>query len=292
MITYNHEPYIAQAIEGVLMQKTAFPIELIIGEDCSTDRTRDIVLNYQRNYPEIIRVITSDKNIGMRNNGLRTSKACRGRYMAFCEGDDFWLHPLKLQKQVDLMEANGLALCVHSADYLNPDNQIETKHPLPSSSIVSPEEIIKKSGGFFATGSYVFRKESILPLPDWFFSVTPVGDYYLTILAANNGPVYFLKESMCVYRVISLGSWSSQYKSMEWHDKFYYRHIQSLTEFNKMTGKKYDKAITFKMKQLLADNIRAYAKFDKIKALRLFILNFFKIDFMNKIVILNRIFFR
>jgi len=104
MITYNHAPYIAQAIEGVLQQKTNFPIELVIGEDYSTDGTREIVFKYQEKYPDIIRVITSDKNVGMRKNGYRTMKACRGKYIAFCEGDDYWHHPDKLQKQVDYME--------------------------------------------------------------------------------------------------------------------------------------------------------------------------------------------
>jgi glycosyltransferase involved in cell wall biosynthesis len=115
MITYNHEPYIAQAIEGVLiMQETDFPIELVIGEDCSNDRTRDIVLDYQKKYPEIIRVITSDKNVGANKNSKRTFKACRGKYLAFCEGDDYWHHPQKLQKQVDYLEAHPEVGLVHS----------------------------------------------------------------------------------------------------------------------------------------------------------------------------------
>jgi len=114
MITYNHEPFIAQAIEGVLMQKTDFPIELIIGEDCSTDRTREIVVDYQKKHPDIIRVIISDKNVGMHKNGQRSEKVCRGKYIAYCEGDDYWIEPLKLQKQVDFLEANPDYGMVHS----------------------------------------------------------------------------------------------------------------------------------------------------------------------------------
>lgn len=114
MITYNHEPYIAQAIEGVLMQETDFPIELIIGEDCSTDRTREIVLDYQKKYPDIIRVITSGHNIGARKNSLRTNKACHGTYIAYCEGDDYWIDPKKLQKQVNFLGNNPDYGLVHS----------------------------------------------------------------------------------------------------------------------------------------------------------------------------------
>jgi len=106
MLTYNHAPYIAQAIEGVLQQKTNFLFELVIGEDCSTDGTREIVFEYQKKYPDIIRVITSDRNIGGRKNSYRATKACRGKYVAFCEGDDYWHHAGKLQKQVDYMESH------------------------------------------------------------------------------------------------------------------------------------------------------------------------------------------
>ena len=116
MITYNHEPYIAQAIEGVLGQETSFPFELVIGEDCSTDGTREIVFDYQKKYPDIIRVITSDKNVGARKNGLRTEKACRGKYIAYCEGDDYWHHPQKLEKQVDYLERHPECGLIHS-DY-------------------------------------------------------------------------------------------------------------------------------------------------------------------------------
>ena len=114
MITYNHEPYIAQAIDGVLMQETDFPIELIIGEDCSTDRTREIVLEYQKKHPDIIRVITSDKNVGMHKNAHRTEKACRGKYIAFCEGDDYWIDPLKLQHHVEFLKKNQDYGMVHT----------------------------------------------------------------------------------------------------------------------------------------------------------------------------------
>ena len=115
MITYNHELYIAQAIEGVLMQQTDFPIELIIGEDCSTDRTRGIVLEYQKKHPDIIRIITSEHNVGAIKNGIRTSTATKGKYIAFCEGDDYWTDPLKLEKQVDFLEASPDYGLVHSA---------------------------------------------------------------------------------------------------------------------------------------------------------------------------------
>ena len=128
MITYNHEPYIDQAIEGVLMQETDFPIELVIGEDCSTDRTREIVLEYQEKHPDLIRVITSDKNVGAHKNSWRTENSCRGKYIAFCEGDDYWHHSRKLQMQVDYLESHPECGLVHGgADMFH----VETGRRMP-----------------------------------------------------------------------------------------------------------------------------------------------------------------
>ena len=113
MSTYNHEPYISQAIEGVLMQEINFRIELVIGEDCSMDRTREIVLAYQRKRPDIIRVVAWDKNTGCRRNSRKVNELLRGKYFAFCNGDDCWTHPKKLQMQVDIMEADPEVGLVH-----------------------------------------------------------------------------------------------------------------------------------------------------------------------------------
>lgn len=103
-ITYNHEPYIRKCIEGVLMQQVNFPIEFIIAEDCSTDGTLTICKEYAEKYPDLIQLITSDNNVGAIANERRAMKAAKGKYIAFCEGDDYWTDPLKLQKQVDFLE--------------------------------------------------------------------------------------------------------------------------------------------------------------------------------------------
>ncbi len=106
MITYNHGNFIAQAIEGVLMQQTNFSVELVIGEDCSTDNTRQVCLEYKEKYPDRIKLVLSEKNLGVGKNGLNTFAACLGKYIAICEGDDYWTDPLKLQKQVDFLESH------------------------------------------------------------------------------------------------------------------------------------------------------------------------------------------
>jgi len=101
MITYNHEPFIRQCIDGVLMQKTNFPFFLVIGEDYSTDNTRGVCEDYFHLYPQQIKLLPSDRNLGIIPNFIRTIEACDSKYIAFCEGDDYWTDPLKLQKQVD-----------------------------------------------------------------------------------------------------------------------------------------------------------------------------------------------
>jgi len=114
MITYNHESFIAEAIEGVLMQKTNFDFKLIISEDFSTDRTLEICKEYKEKYPERLELITSDKNIGMIPNFIRAINSCTGKYIALCEGDDYWTDQYKLQKQVDFLETNTNFVLIHT----------------------------------------------------------------------------------------------------------------------------------------------------------------------------------
>lgn len=105
-ITYNHEKYIAQALDSFLMQETTFPVEIVVGEDCSSDNTLSVVEGYRNKFPEIIKVIASQSNGGAVENFRRTLKACKGKYIAICEGDDYWTDNQKLQIQVEFLEAN------------------------------------------------------------------------------------------------------------------------------------------------------------------------------------------
>lgn len=114
MITYNHGQYLADAIEGVIAQQTDFPIELLIGEDCSTDNTREVALDYQRRYPQLIRVVFSEKNVGAALNFKRIAIEARGEYAALCEGDDWWCNPKKLQLQIELFKSDPVIGAVHA----------------------------------------------------------------------------------------------------------------------------------------------------------------------------------
>lgn len=114
VMTYNHELFIEQSLEGILMQKTNFDVEIVVGEDCSTDNTRKIVLNYANKYPGKFKLLLHKQNIGALANQNAVFQSCTGKYIAFCEGDDYWTDPLKLQKQVDFLEANEDYGLVHT----------------------------------------------------------------------------------------------------------------------------------------------------------------------------------
>src|SRR3990167_1123773 len=201
MVTYNHEKYIAQAIESVLMQKTNFDYELVIGEDCSTDKTKKIIIKYQKRYPKIIRIILNKKNLGAGLNFVQILEACKGEYIALLDGDDYWTDPVKLQKQVDFLDNNPYySISSHNVYVIqegSKDKPVEwlgKKHRETS----TLEDILEfGSGG--ATCSLVFRRKSLMPLPKWYYSL-PGGDWALQILCTIHGKMYYFNEIMGVYQ--------------------------------------------------------------------------------------------
>jgi len=209
MITYNHEPFIAQAIEGVLMQKTNFKYELVIGEDCSTDNTRKICEEYAHNYPDIIRLLPSEKNLGMFANGTRTMKACmNGKYIALCEGDDYWTDPNKLQKQVDFMESNKcVSLCYHKV--LIPNKKIDHKKFTIQNSV---------STTFIPTSSILIRNNNLIIKNFIYHSKSIIsGDQFLFYLCSFVGEIKFMNFIGGIYNQNQQGiSSKTGIRSMEW----------------------------------------------------------------------------
>ncbi|HCB62179.1 MAG: hypothetical protein A2W93_10770 [Bacteroidetes bacterium GWF2_43_63] len=210
MITYNHEKYISQAIEGILMQHTSFPIELVIGEDCSTDQTRKICKWYQEKYPDIIKLLLPENNLGMMPNFLATLKACNGKYIALCEGDDYWSDPLKLQKQIDFLEKNtDYSICFHKMKIIGKTNESNKcyTNSFISDMTMSIEDLAK--GNFIFSASCVFRnlrQNDIFRIDE----SSPVGDYVLFMNCAKFGKIMYLNQTMAVYRIHDGGIWSSK----------------------------------------------------------------------------------
>lgn len=203
MLTYNHENYIREAIEGVLMQKTDFPIELIIGEDCSTDNTRKIVIEYANKFPNIIKAQLHEKNRGMQNNFITIFEEACGKYIALCEGDDYWTDDCKLQKQFDFLEANNdYAICFHKVKVLEKNELLNCLITEDRYDSINEEPITTKhlleAGNFIHTPSVVFR--NVLREFPFEFLHSPVGDYFLYIMLSQHGYIKRLDDVMAVYR--------------------------------------------------------------------------------------------
>jgi len=210
IITYNQEQYIKQTIECALAQKVDFDYEIVIGEDCSTDRTREICLHYQEKYPDIIRVITSDKNVGLLDNWYRSVKSAKGKYIAVCAGDDFWHDTDKTQKQVSFLENNPKYGMVHSdADILKVDEGRLIKNFHKSFKVIydnNSDDILT----LLFTGRYsvvactsVFRKEYF----DSYFNINELKkngilmeDMPLWIIIAAHSKIFYMPESLIVHR--------------------------------------------------------------------------------------------
>jgi len=210
MITYNHERFIAEAIEGVLMQQTDFAVELVIGEDCSTDGTRAIVRRYGERYPERIRLLLPERNLGARTNALATLNACRGRYIAVCEGDDYWTDPTKLQKQVDLLEAHPeWSLNFHRVLVVYEDGSSSSRElgPEQRKEVYSLEDYLRTN--LMQTASIVFRRDALVDFPEWYYRAQ-IGDWAMVTLLAQHGDMGYIDEVMSVYRKHIGGIWSGQ----------------------------------------------------------------------------------
>lgn len=206
--TYNHAPFIAQAVESVAMQKTTFPIKMIIGEDCSTDETRAVLLQLKQKYPDLLDLRLREVNYGRRRNFVDLFYACKADYVALLEGDDFWTSPDKLQKQVDFMEQNqDCAIIFHPIDRLEGNGQKFDFCPPIFKEKYDLTDLLK--GNFIGTCSVMYRRQLVPQLPDW-FNVVSAGDYPLHILYATQGKIGFLPEKMATYRIHDGGVWSSQ----------------------------------------------------------------------------------
>ena len=209
MITYNHEKYLAQAIESVLMQQTSFPIELVIGEDCSTDNTRQIVKRYAESHPDIVCPLLHENNLGVGQNLLDVFASCRGEYIAILEGDDFWTDPLKLQKQVDLMDSNPeYSLCGTIARdvIMSEDGEEHEAGVFPTRStdrLLNLEDVLAAYP--FRTLTFLMRK-GLVEFPEWLSRVTSC-DACIVILCGEKGPIAFLNEVTGAYRIHDGGIW-------------------------------------------------------------------------------------
>lgn len=251
-MTYNHETTIAQTIEGIVSQQTDFPFELIIHDDASTDGTAAIVREYAERYPHIIRPVIQAENQYRRCNLIRQfiHPISKGKWIALCEGDDFWTDPQKLQIQVDYMRAHpDCTLCFHAVEQLSPGGEGMTYRPCKKSGPVPGELIIKRGGMFCPTVSQMIRRDVMDCWPTFREAAAQVYDYPLQVLAVAMGTVHYIDRMMGTYRFGSAGSWTEQHA-----DTVNIEHVRNeidwLELYNQYTDGKYRVAIDYHMAHL------------------------------------------
>jgi glycosyltransferase involved in cell wall biosynthesis len=212
VITYNHEKYIAEAIESILMQATSFLFELIIANDASTDSTNAIIEDFMKKHSRgnLIRYIHHEKNVGMIPNFISALEQSTGKYIAMCEGDDYWTDASKLQKQVDFLEANiDYTICFHRVYELveGQEPELSKLNTSLTEETYTVEDLAK--GNFIHTPSVVFRNRLIKEFPRWLID-SPVADYPLHMLNAAHGKIKYFPEPLAVYRRHSAGVWGKK----------------------------------------------------------------------------------
>ena len=208
VITYNQENYLRQALDSILMQKVNFSYEILIGDDHSKDKTPDILKEYSEKYPDIIRLYLRDKNLGASRNAYDLLMKCKGSYLAFCEGDDYWISPYKLQKQVDFLENHKEYIgCAHKCLIINEKGETEKNQKL---SWIKQKRIFqfKDFKGIFLPGqtATIVKRNIFLDDKteyDILYKIHPhISDRVSTLLYLLNGKFYCIKEVLSVYRKV------------------------------------------------------------------------------------------
>ena len=243
---YNHEKYIKDALEGFVMQKTNFAFEILVHDDASTDKTAEIIREYEAKYPEIIKPIYQTENQYSKGGVYKFQESrVRGKYVAFCEGDDYWTDPLKLQKQFDAMEQHPeLDICAHVSGSVNAvtGERKNMFYQSKKAEVISVEDVIMGGGGFVATASLFMRAPFYGALMEFrrFLRL----DYTLQIQGALRGGMLFLPDCMCDYRVMVGGSWTM---TNIFNKEKKINHVNKLNKMlgilNEETDKKYDTTI-------------------------------------------------
>lgn len=249
-ITYNHEKYIRQALDGFLMQKTNFKYEIIIHDDASNDRTADIIREYEKKYPEIIKPIYQVENQlkkGIKGSLIAYNHA-KGKYIALCEGDDYWCDENKLQMQVDYLENNkDCTFCFHNAKIYDMKTNKFYKWNLENKMFKKKNRIYNAGEldlyGFIPTASFIFKTEYIKQLPEW-TKTAVVGDRTIKLIMSSYGYAYQINKVMSVYRIGTGNSATDktlkESKNLEKAFRYYDRVENIIDNFNEFTSYKYN----------------------------------------------------
>jgi glycosyltransferase involved in cell wall biosynthesis len=239
ILTYNHLKFFEESIHSIVSQKCTFGFEVIIGDDCSTDGTSELVDKIAAEFPDLIRVLRPKKNIGQQANLISVLNSCRGKYIATIETDDYWIDPLKLQKQVDFLEKNpDFAVCFTNTRiefFLGNEEPYLLNADLTKDVFTIHDLIGEKEIWFMATASVVFRKTAILPVSNWLYH-TKSGDIPLLIMASRSGSIKYLSDVTSVYRKHPWGTSTTDNRK---DAVFLKQRILMYSSLNKETGYKF-----------------------------------------------------
>jgi glycosyltransferase involved in cell wall biosynthesis len=219
LITYNHVNYINQAIDSVLSQKTDFAWELVIADDCSTDGTSDVLATYESRYPQLIRVIKQKVNIGPGKNFIELLRNARGKYIAYFEGDDYWIDEYKICKQLPILESNPqYSMVFTNRLVLNPLGEL-TEDTFYTKDFYTTKDVIE---GFIPPSqTLMFRNfNSLVPSFEYFSNIYS-GDRYLALFCSLSGSIYKLNDTTAVYRITGSGVWNSNSALNKLHQNYF-----------------------------------------------------------------------
>lgn len=235
-ITFNQIAYIEETIKGFLIQETSFPFEILIHDDVSDDGTYELIRRYESKYPGLIRCIRPKSNRYSRSkfSFIKSfmSKA-KGQYIAWCEGDDYWTDPNKLQLQLDKMREKGVDMSFHSAASLR-DGKLYSPTMKYFDRVYSLSEVITCDFHFIQTNTLVFAKKIIEEFDEDFLAISPVADFFIRTLASKDTGALCIPKVMSVYRVQSVGSWTSRLVGFETHKKFIDSMLDACDRFDFM----------------------------------------------------------
>lgn len=265
-ITFNHVNYITEALNGFLMQKTNFDFEVLIHDDASTDGTEEIIREFERKFPSIIKPLYEETNQwvkGRKGSAVFNFPRAKGKYIALCEGDDYWTDPLKLQKQVDFLENNqDVNICFTRAQLLK--NEVFSMHDIPKPFYNNSFKYIEllKHYNFIATCSVVFRKPLHFEFPNWFHKL-PFGDLGIYKLVSEDKDIQCIDEVMSVYRIHDNGVYSgiSALKKQQNYLNFYKAIFPALNSEEKQITSLKIKEVTYRISKLKFPNRPWFQKF-------------------------------
>jgi len=226
---YNSEKWIARALDSVLRQQASFPIEIVVGDDCSTDSTVAVARSYSERNPDVIRVIARAKNVGIQRNYYETFEQCQGKYIAWLDADDYWTDPEKLTLQVEVLDSDpSVSVCGHFVRWVTKEGEVQReRYPEVAAGRHGIGEILRRN--ILPSPAVMFRNGLHRELPAWYFDLAPTTDWPIWVLGALNGDIVLLDRVMADY-MLTPGSSLMAKGDLVWYqtDARFYEHVESI----------------------------------------------------------------